>query len=148
MTSTHSNPLFPTPTQPPHHLITGGLLSLFHLTLDLTQSTASCTPVPVSADTGSTRESRIPPAFSPSNTRLTSPSLMRTTSTQSSRSCLLARISSGTPSASEFCSTSSSTKRHSSRRPEVSFVGLLSKSRMPSPMSVLSMMKTMAWQLA
>lgn len=131
-----------THNQQARHLITGGRLSLFHLTLDLIQSIASLTPVPVRADTGSTRESRMPPDFSPSKTRLTNPSLIRTTSTQSSRSCLLARINSGTPSASEFCSTSSSTARHSSRRP------LFSCSRSPSPISVLSMINTIAWQLA
>src|SRR6187402_1437289 len=103
-----------------HHLITGGLPSLFHLTLLLTHSTASLTPVPVNALTGSTLEPLIPAPFSPSKTFFTSPSLILTTSTQSSRSCLLANTNNGTPSVSECCSTSSSTNLHSSNRPLLS----------------------------
>ncbi|KAH0357148.1 hypothetical protein KCU81_g362, partial [Aureobasidium melanogenum] len=67
---------------------------------DVSQSTASLTPVPVRALRGRTLLSLTLPPFSPSIILRTKPSLMRTTSTQSSRSCLLARTRRGTPSSS------------------------------------------------
>src|SRR6266536_4639967 len=118
------------------HLITGGLPSLFHFTLLLTHSTASLTPVPVSALIGNTLESLILAPFSPSKTFLTNPSLILTTSTQSSLSCLFAKTNNGTPSVSLCVKTSSNTNLHSSNLP------LLSCSKFPSPISVLSIMKT------
>src|SRR5215469_5170232 len=63
--------------------MTGGRLSLFHLTLLHNHSTASSTPVPVKALQGNTRLSLTLPPFSPSKTFLTKPSLILTTSTQS-----------------------------------------------------------------
>ena len=80
--------------------MTGGRPSLFHTTRLLTHSTASFTPDPRSALTGSTRLSRIMPPFSPSKTFLTKPSLILTTSSESSRSCLFARTSIGIPAVS------------------------------------------------
>ena len=111
-------PLLPLQLSPfPPYRITGGLPSRFHLTLLRTHSTASRTPVPFNALTGSTRLSRTPPPFSPSKTGLTSPSLIRTVSTQSSRSCLFAKTRMGTPTVDEDASTDSSTSLHSARRP-------------------------------
>ena len=101
----------------PLYRITGGLPSRFHLTRLRIHSTASRTPVPFNALTGSTRLSRTPPPFSPSKTGRTSPSLIRTVSTQSSRSCLLAKTRMGTPTMDEDASTDSSTNLHSARRP-------------------------------
>lgn len=127
----------------------GGLASLFHLTLLQSQSTASLTPVPVRALKGRTLLSLTLPPFSPSTILRTKPSLIRTTSTQSSRSCLLARTRRGTPSVSPFCKMLSSTSLHSSSLPCSSTASwpLLRCSMSPSPTSVLSMTKTMAWQL-
>ena len=97
--------------------ITGGRPSLFHLTWLCAHSTAACTPDLSSALTGSTRLSRTPVPVSPSKTFRTNPSLIRTTSTQYSRSCLLANTKIGTPATSALWRTDSSTCRHSSRRP-------------------------------
>ncbi|CBF89092.1 uncharacterized protein ANIA_10107 [Aspergillus nidulans FGSC A4] len=58
---------------------------------------------------GKTRLSRTTPPVSPSNTFRTNPSLIRTTSTESSRSCLLASTRIGTPATSALRSTDSST---------------------------------------
>ena len=114
-TKTHqASPTSPFPFPP--YLITGPLPSRFHLTRVLTHSTASLTPSPLNALTGSTLESLTPPPFSPSNTRRTSPSFMRTVSTQSSRSCLLARIRMGMPDVAEEARTDSRTRRASWRR--------------------------------
>ena len=150
---------------------TGGRASLFHFILLRNHSTASCTPVPVKALQGNTLLSLTLPPFSPSNTLRTNPSFILTTSTQSSLSCLLAKTSSGTPSASSLCSTSSSTSRHSSSlpssisvvasllllassaalSPELSLLLLLlarpaSCAISASPTSVLSITNTIAWQ--
>ena len=105
------------PTNPHPYRITGPLPSLFHLTRLPTHSTASLTPSPLNALTGKTRLSRTPPPLSPSNTLLTSPSLIRTVSTQSSRSCLFASTSSGIDAVLGCASTASSVCLHSSKRP-------------------------------
>jgi hypothetical protein len=130
--------------------ITGGLASLLKAIRLHSHSTASCTPVPDNALHGNTLLSRTFPPFSPSNTLLTKPSLIRTTSTQSSLSCLFASTNIGTPLVSSFSSTCSSTKRHSSKRPMSSgrVVSVLERSASVAlPTSLLSMTKTMAWQL-
>lgn len=130
--------------------ITGGLASLLKAILLHNHSTASCTPVPVSALQGNTRLSLILPPFSPSNTLRTNPSLILTTSTQSSLSCLFARISIGTPLASSFANTLSKTSLHSSSLPISSLLAALLALRSASvafPTSLLSITKTMAWQL-
>jgi hypothetical protein len=135
-------------TQPRLYRMTGGRDSLLNAIRVHNHSTASCTPAPVSALHGKTLLSLTFPPFSPSNTRLTNPSLMRTTSTQSSRSCLFARTNIGTPLVSSFCSTLSSTSLHSSRRPTSSFCASLeSSASVALPTSLLSMTKTIAWQL-
>lgn len=127
------------------YLITGGLASLLNAILLHNHSTASCTPVPVSALQGNTLLSLTLPPFSPSNTLLTNPSLILTTSTQSSRSCLFASIKMGTPLASSFARTLSSTSLHSSKRPISSFVAVLDRSASVAlPTSLLSMTNTMA----
>src|ERR1700761_5996065 len=103
-----------------NHLMRGGLCSLFHLTRLPNHSTASSSPVPVRALQGSTLLSRTLAPFSPSNTLLTNPSFILTTSTQSSLSCLLAKTNNGTPSASACWRTSSNTSLHSFNRPSSS----------------------------
>lgn len=155
-------PTHPTPHNPTYR-ITGGLPSLFHRTLLRIHSIASSTPLPFNALTGNTRLSLTPAPLSPSNTRRTNPSLMRTVSTQSSRSCLLASTRIGTPPAASAARTVSSTSLHSARRPSGGGAGeglmmlLLSSSSpvvgfrffsLPSPTSALSITNTMAWQLA
>lgn len=132
------------------HLMTGGLASLLKAIRLHNHSTASCTPVPVRALHGNTLLSLTFPPFSPSKTRLTKPSFILTTSTQSSRSCLFASISIGTPLASSFCNTLSSTSLHSSRRPTSSFMAASwaeRSARVALPTSLLSITNTMAWQL-
>lgn len=129
------------------HRISGGLASLLNAILLHNHSTASWTPVPVSALQGSTLLSLTLPPFSPSKTLLTNPSLILTTSTQSSRSCLFASINIGTPLASSFCSTLSRTSLHSSSRPMSSFMAASCaerSARVALPTSLLSMTKTMA----
>jgi len=132
---------------PSNYLITGGLASLLNAILLHNHSTASCTPVPVSALQGSTLLSLTFPPFSPSNTLLTKPSLILTTSTQSSRSCLFASINIGTPLASSFASTLSKTNLHSSNRPISSMLAALfalMSASVALPTSLLSITKTMA----
>jgi len=129
------------------YLITGGLASLLNAILLHSHSTASCTPVPVSALHGSTLLSLTFPPFSPSNTLLTKPSLILTTSTQSSRSCLFASINIGTPLASSFANTLSKTNLHSSSRPISSMLAALfalMSASVALPTSLLSITKTMA----
>ena len=130
--------------------MTGGLASLLKAILLHSHSTASCTPVPVKALHGSTLLSLTFPPLSPSNTLLTKPSLILTTSTQSSRSCLLANINIGTPLASSFASTLSKTSLHSSNRPMSSLLAALLaliSASVALPTSLLSITKTIAWQL-
>jgi len=143
----------PTSSYSKSHRKAGGRPSLFHFTLLLTHSTASSTPVPLNALTGNTLLSRILAPFSPSNTLFTKPSLILTTSTQSSRSCLFANTNNGTPSVSLCCNTSSRTNLHSSSLLLISFalsvVGECTgdedaDGNMPSPISVESIMNTMA----
>ena len=133
----------------PNYRIIGGLLSLFPIILVTNHSTASLTPVPVNALHGKTLLSLTFAPFPPSNTLLTNPSLMRTTSTQSSRSCLFASTKTGTPDVSSLPRIASRTSLHSSSRPLSSAVtpdADISAS-VALPTSLLSITKTIAWQL-